>query len=809
MMDQEHLQLMSFKMDDDLLEEIFARQPIYYLSFPKEWIKKLEEKDGKLQSHIKYQLNNMLKLTFPTIFYTNVRTNRYWLLSLEPIELSLIDILGKRTLRRFLDEVPTITETEVLKWRTLKSVEELEEKVHFNWIPAFFAKQFCDSGGKHMFVDANREGEYHYPILDRTLSFHFVKYHGTYECMSEVIERKDEAGRVVGNFSYVVKFEYKTRALLPEKGILNVKFNIRRYTEKGIKKIENLRYRRHGSIFVQLDSPFSSVEKSFFQMQYERTKDKVIWTYRTRQWIEHLATFRKIDLNPQHILENPLSYREKDPLALPVFSHQVFYNRNVTRSEDGVSLREKYALFQLVKETFPFLTLLPKGREVPSRLSNASLTPFIELTKAIKRIRVEVWGPSSLKEQFIEENREFFEQSNSSQTTFTLQTEKSSRIEVEFVQIKEPKQVIKEIGDYEDDKVFIARTLDYLQEIEVPENTITVSLVEILRQNDYGTKNDPKQLLRESFARTGRITQFIHPLEGASVGEKKARLHNSFKDLLADLGLIPQRLRAMMDEETIIFSIGKLSRGKYFTPVISCFSKHRPLLVKVYGKEWQGFPDALLQMTEFKTHPFDVNKNKQNYHIDKHLVEKFILHHLKEIVTGTNKRVIVAFDGFFRRYFDVVKNAEIKNIKETIKSKGFQPYIDQMRFVRVNHSDEIPQYKLWDKQTYFNFNSGLYTTNDHIYYSIAQRPDSMRDNTRKTKYGSPESSLVHQSIVEFMTLGCETKEERDEVAKIMHHLRRLPITGEKGTIYPYPLHLYRALEKYIPTRRRKSRVKLS
>lgn len=790
-----HLQLMSFTIDDKILERMFSMHDIYYVNFPQEWMEPINQTDDyKVKSRLISQLNQTLQLTFPQIFFANSRLGNDWLLSFEPIDTSFIKVACGLSLKKFSDKLAEPTD---FAWNRIGSVDEIGESARYGWIPALFAKKLAESGQKKMKINPNEKGSYTYPILDETLQFHPVRFHNKYECISDVIKRKDREGQSIGNYSYVIKFSYNNRALTPEPGILNVKFGIRRYLETGIKSADDIHYWKNGSMLVQLDSPFLANEASFFHWQFRRTggskRGNIGWDYTTKSFINHVSSLTKVDLNPKHILENPLQYRQADSLVLPVFSHQIFNNKSLTGTEAGLGLREKTTLFQFVKETFPFLTRLPKGRDVAKVTAKRALTPFIEPANEIERIRLEIWGPKSLKEQFMKYNVDFFEANNGGESTYTLQTERKNPLKIEIVRM-DPEEIIRAKAKREKDEHYIAGTVDRLNEIEVPEGVVTISLVEILSQRGYGGYEfDPKQVLRESFAKTGRLTQFIHPLELSSEKERKARLMNSFKDLLADLGFIPQRIKSVIDDDTIIFSIGKISRGNKFTPVISYFSQDTPLRMKVYDKEWQLFHESLLQMLEFREHYFNIYDKK------KAIFEKFIFDTLLEVVTNTDKKIIVIFDEFYRRYCSFVQNQNLNKMIPMLKEKGFKSDMERLRFVRISNLDEIPQYKLWDKKSYINYESGLFSTNENIYYSIALRMDNMsKVKGDSIKYGNLHVFYVHQSIVEFVTLGCSSVEASDELARIVHLLRRVPITTEKGTTRPYPLHLYQSLGKYIP-----------
>lgn len=137
--EENHIQLFSFEINRGVIQKIFDNHPIYYLQLPKDWLSIWKEKkDKKKFNFYMYQLNETIKRTFPSIFYANIRNEKYWLLSFEPIEQEFLQLLYKQFLVSFDQVLPPSNELQKIKWERLQHVEDMEKEIYYNWIPAFF-----------------------------------------------------------------------------------------------------------------------------------------------------------------------------------------------------------------------------------------------------------------------------------------------------------------------------------------------------------------------------------------------------------------------------------------------------------------------------------------------------------------------------------------------------------------------------------------------------------------------------------------------------------------------------------------------
>ncbi|MEJ8778826.1 pPIWI_RE module domain-containing protein [Pseudogracilibacillus sp. ICA-222130] len=814
MKEENHIQLFSFEINRGVIQKIFDNHPIYYLQLPKDWLSIWKEKkDKKKFNFYMYQLNETIKRTFPSIFYANIRNEKYWLLSFEPIEQAFLQLLYKQFLVSFDQVLPPSNELQKIKWERIQHVEDMEKEIYYNWIPAFFSYQFAASGKKHLYINPNNKEVRDFSVLNEKVSFYPIKFNNKYECMSDVIQNTDYNGVPSERYSYIIKFSYQNRAKLLEEGILNVKFGIRRYITNGIRDIHDIRYNRRGSMLIQLESSLLENASTFAHWQYEKRAGTLKWTEGIRQFMKQRAFGTLTSYKPEEILKDPLSFSKGSMKVLPVYSDQVFINKSLMKTEAGIGLREKHYLFELVEECFPYLHLLEKGREVKrTQLRNGNNeTPFVVPNEDLRHIRLEIWGRESLREHFIEQNEDLLEKQIGDSNKFILKTDGKNIVLIDIVQM-DPTNIIRARSENEKARTYMDATIDQLNDISLEKNTLILSLIEIEEPHKYGKYYDPKQLLKESFARTGRLTQFIHPIQEKSdrkiEGEAIQRLRNSMKDLLNNIGICPPRVRNMKLDEHIIFSAGMIQKGSSSIPVVSQFSLEEPLRVKLFttkGSGWKLFHEALLQFHTHRDHAF-IKRKDAAWMVTSFV--QFIGESLEEVAEKTDKKIIFMIDEVYRSYqMKEVTNKHISQLLPKIQSLVSKKYRNRIRIVRISNHEEIPQYRIWNKSKgYLNYNSGLFTTNEELYYSIALRMDNMRSIHKNTiKYGAPSRFLVQQSLVELVVLGCESVEESDEIATIVHWLRRASLTSDKGTIQPYPLHLNKVFRSYLSLQAKSSR----
>lgn len=794
------LELFSFTLDEKVLKE----ETLYYMEFPKSWRKYLEsKKTGRNYFQMSIwpsNLGDQLTAMFPQIFRVDWRDWQPWLLADEKIDENLLKEICIRWFEREeikSEDLAKSMKDERLVWQEKKVGELFNdrdfESVRFNWIPAFIARKFAREK-RNLCIEGS---------LDKDLQFKHIRFSGKHECMSEVIynEKRDFY------FSYVMRFTYETRGFLPESGVLNVKIGIRRFLQQPVDIIKNIHGKRHGSILIGLKNPFyvNSSVQSMSQWKFEKRGNNITWTKGAGELFADILLDNE-DLQPTKVVQNPIPHIENENLqVLAVYSDLVYKGYNRSRTLPGVGLPEKWALFNLIKESLPALTPLPELKEVKGWMSSARIFPLVHPYEAGSTIRLEVWHETNLKETLVEALKEVKDG--------TIDTYAIRHVRNNVFAIHAEPEIYVEIIERNSEGIIHGLEMDrykdkarveqmYMKELDTHfrrldgrnDDEVIYSLVEIDRPEVYG-QNDPKQALRTAFAKANRVTQFIHPPESKDDDDNLAmRIINSFFDLLTDAGMLPKRYKAL-DIDGIILSFGFIRGfGNSEYPVMSKLREGR-LQMRMFGSnEWVPFQESLFKAAILEKDNLLYRYNREH----KKRCESFFLNELLRVLDETDEKITVIVDHRIKYYSSIFTNGRLQSDK-LFNELGLQEYKDRLHFVRINHSDEIPHYRINLKgKEKVNRNAGVYKDEAGIYYTISIRPDTMRSTKHvETKYDYPMSNFMRQRIVEFIPIGYGEEQEIDELVRLIYKMRRLTAAYRVHTTLPLQLHLNNKLAKYL------------
>lgn len=790
------LELFSFELD----ERTFKDRIVYYVQFPNRWQQFLKEKfaesksRGKRLSISPISFGGKLMTLFPNIFNIHWKYDYPWLLSDETIDVTIVkDLCIKWFAKLEKISVNELNENLISESLICKSAkvgdllaEEELSSIRYHWIPALMARDFAREK-RYLNIKNGYSGH---------LSFKHIYFNGSHECMSQLIRRHEKTGY----FAYVIRFKYKNRGLLPERGILNVEIGMRRFVQIPINGVNDIRWRKNGSILLGVQNILyaDSTIESLSVWKFTRRKSGLVW----KNDIESLfadALFRGENIQPGEILKDPLAYmKNADFQALAVYNDQVYKGFNRSHTLPGVGLPEKWELFNLVRRTFPELTQLAKGRVVKGWRFSAETLPLLHSYPKNTTISLEIWSDNNLADKVI--------------TTLTEPGENWILKEVgpSLYELNSKPKIFVEIvgkpstglvhgletdvykGDAEER--YINKVVHHFKRLEeIWQNKTILSLIEIDEPEKYRVNTDPKQALRTAFAKVKRVSQFIHPLtDDESFGKQKHRIINSFYDLLMDCGFLPQRYNKLQMDETII-SLGMLpGYGWKGLPIISSFAD-QTINIKMFGKnKWLSLQEALFAATNLsENNLLEVRNDGRNKTIS------FFQRELSRCFERIEGNIVVLVDARVRRWWGNFTNNNLALNKLPLNIKN-EKLLRRVRFVRVNQTDEIPQYRINPTgEKKYNREAGLYLDPSGIYYSISQRPDTVRTAVDSQRYTFPRASFWHQRLVEIIPLGCQGVDERNDLAKLVYKMRRLNIAYNVHTILPYPLDLNRSLQKYM------------
>lgn len=795
------LELFSFTLD----QTAFSDKKVYYMELPKSWrgfTWKCYE-DKKKYSVKPSKFTDKLRAVFPMVFYTNWKAGQPWLLADETVDAKLIQQLGLAWLageqKCSIEELADELRDAPVVWQEARMEELLAEyggeDWRFKWVPALMARAFSKEKKELTLINSRNEP------FTQSLRFYHVCFNNNHECMSEPVQGKG----AVGSFSYVIRFFYHTRGTLPEHGILNVKIGMRRFLEKSIDEVKKeINYQKAGTILIGLKNVFykQSNIQTLSQWKYRNNGKKISWTSYSGD--EAFADFLIKDLHPEAILQDPLSYREEtaDSKCFVVFNDLVFRNKYLNKVNHGIGIPEKYALYQLVKETFPQLETLAKLEKINQRprrkVGDSSF--YIHPHTVGDKIQCEVWhqaGSQLMTDLINELIQEKIIVVDKATNAYKLHADKD--VAIEFI-AHDARDIIQSLNieKYGDDAyLYHERTIEN-KLFTLEKNRNIISLIEIHPKESYQSeKADPKKAIRTAFAKNNRLTQFIYS-ENEATGYKH-RLKKSFLDLLADTGFVRAAAKQLIDNK-IIFGFDMITNnGRYFPVVYRMYEGE--LKVKLFGTDvWHSLSNALLQANQVQESDFFQLKYKSNEEKKeiRERIKAFYERSLASIQSVTTEEVLVIVDVKLRKFWYSFANPALQ-LTELPSIKYPAIFKDKVKVIRYNQSIEVPQYTVHPEGGWRpNQHAGIFTDETGIFYSVGARPDNMQYPINKAlKYEQPSSLFLDQRLLEIIVMNETDEEKRRAYAMLTNDLRRMNVTFDQHTIKPYPLHLTSAIKKYM------------
>ncbi|WP_284035632.1 DUF3962 domain-containing protein [Neobacillus sp. 114] len=790
------MELFSFEVDTT----VFETEEVFYLHFPVSWRNFLEidKDDYKLKWKPK-NLGKKLQGVFSTIFHVSWKANEPWLLADKKVDSEIIKLICLNWFAKENDctvkELPFEIQNSPLIWQSSRMgdlyKEYKKDEWKYGWIPGLMARKFASEPRNLKLSNGT----------NRNLIFHHVYFNGNHECMSKPVKNKEKSGA----FSYVIRFSLKTRGGLPEPSILNVSFCIRRILQRGIKKLNDVHYKRKGSILISIKDPFTSdclQPLSYAQLKYKKQSGQVAWAEGTDALFADLLG---CPFQPEQVIKDPMVFMEStNPSAFAVYSDLIFTSKyNLSKVVNGIGLPEKWALFDLVKDIFEELSPLKPCTNILSRndsIGNERF-PLRHSFAPGSILRLEIWGEEDFYHQAI--NTYLLQEIIFENVDGTYRLNAEPAINLEFVS-RHTGKLAEALDSGQDSKAYDKRVrwIEKMAASETGNDLPTMSLVEIGLKENYESGTDPKKADRDGLAFAGRVSQFIYPLEHEEGEDKaKSRIVNSFFDLLMDHGFLPARA-SNLNEDTIYLGLGMIKgtpkgrKKEVFLPVVTRFHQNE-VKIRLFGKnEWLSVNEALLASGKLTLSSLLDRAKKQNDSYKRYM--SFFKRAIENCLVESESDIVILLDAKLRNQ----KWAELTNPLLDYHKLPFTlehpDATERIRVIRVNTTDDVSQYRINPKGIVKeNRNKGLFKDTAGIYYSIGQRPDNMQSPLRKQKFEYPGEQILHQRPVEFIPLGTANQEERDLLATLTHHMRKLNIAYPFHTILPYPLDIMKSIKKYM------------
>lgn len=344
----------------------------------------------------------------------------------------------------------------------------------------------------------------------------------------------------------------------------------------------------------------------------------------------------------------------------------------------------------------------------------------------------------------------------------------------------------------------------------------------LLRQysDKSNTYCDPKHVLRNAFAQTNRITQFINP-DTKDEKEIPGKVSGAVKDLFRQCGLVePHILNHKLPDYPIVaiqpisnmYNVfRKLVRMipfcMIYEPGTSKIMVECPLLMN--GMKLTYYK-ACIELARFSFLSEDADVKSMD------ASRKFIeqkMRGLENLYRDKPAVVVVNGSGILRKeMWPGITNKAIKeyrNEKDNIPneidigSKKYPAKLDlrssQLRILRVREGEEVPDYfteKKSDKQ--YKSGSGIFKY-DEVYYAVAAAPydKNYRLSYTESKGHDMERDFKEKTLVEYYPIQLCDGDDAVLLINLVDELRHFSPQFGNDTNLPLPLHYLNLMDEYF------------
>jgi len=763
----EKLRLLTF---ENIVEPLL-NESVSFIYFPIEWldIVEIHYKTFLLTSKLK-RLNERLYDMFSDILFIQhnpyvLNENTPWIISKEPIRQEQLDYIFQSWYKVIHDWKPNqLLEPPKYEWHNelISNLPVLHDnETYSKWIPALISHVFCEQPVK--MNDKIEEEIYFSPLRSQNIC----------ESMSEPI--KDE--KTQDFFAYVYRFECITRAggNIP---LLNVSVGIRRfYQEYNHPDIPLLLRRKRGMILIST-SEFTLNNKKlrFVKLKVQQATNGIKWIKLFRNLKDDFHIGGEVELD--HILQYPKDYIMGTNKTVLLPYNERIYKVQGTKIKSGIKVKDREYLFKEFQRKFSYFTLLPKCKKVVTNYEN-ELFPLIA-PKGLETLTLEVWSDNILMEieQALIESEIVL--AKIGEASYVLNADSPVLLKVVRFNIEKVLQnpyKMQYCQKYKTNLVDDVMKAVYATAGE--RNDATLALI-AMENCDGREKIDPKQMVREGFARTKRISAFINLFIGQSVSRET--IVNSILSLLEQKGFLKRSWNKIHLPCTYVnLSIERISKFD-FLPIFSKI-QGREISYKLYGNtEWQTIDCVLLNINEHNAFLPQPSKRNDMGALFKQFVSETlmgILQHAKE----RTEQVYFIVDADLRKYW--IKELQNEKIDIDILPEivPAMQKIPNINVIRINSAFDVPSYDVIEHDNVTD-GTGLYADQKGMYYSTGE-------------YTLNCSEILQRYILEILPLGVKSV-ERDYIVKMIHYMCcNSSMLLEKNLHMTYSMHMVKVIKSYI------------
>lgn len=371
----------------------------------------------------------------------------------------------------------------------------------------------------------------------------------------------------------------------------------------------------------------------------------------------------------------------------------------------------------------------------------------------------------------------------------------------------------------------IERCDDIVDELGYADGVVACLFV-IPGADDYKTGGDPKQIIRNAFAQTDRVVQFIVPEDEGKTASKH-KIENAVYDLYRQLGVTnlldveKAQCHPYADVRCVGMHIftqvhGATNKGR-FLPVyvdVDLLSGKTRVQCSAFDNYSVSYREACLEMAKlfWKSDLEQLCVDACRTPAKQKLIELRNKH-----MDPENRVVFMATaDGNSRPLWGGMSDKAIgeydmldKYIPKQVdvgaqKAPFYLPLANSgVRIARIRCNTEVPDY--FTSQRSGEESSDKYSSATGVFqygktfWSIAPKPNDPRFNKSfiESRVTHPKQDYAEKDMIEIYPLQLQSGDDPWDWVRYVNALRQLPIQYNQATVLPLPLHLAKNLSEYL------------
>lgn len=340
--------------------------------------------------------------------------------------------------------------------------------------------------------------------------------------------------------------------------------------------------------------------------------------------------------------------------------------------------------------------------------------------------------------------------------------------------------------------------------------------------DEYKDDRDPKQIIRNAFARSGRVVQFVVASAEEDV-PKNQKIEHAVYDLYRQLGIT-----TLMDTEQL---------KSYKLKDITCVGMHVCTQIHNIRKKTRFMPlyvshELSTGRTRVQCAAFEENnvsyrkaclemaKLFWNEDFEQLCVNSCFSPAKQKLIEMRNRFdaesqgavLLVHSDGNTRPLWGGISDKTISGYTaindympdQIDAGSNKTPYPISLsdtgvRIFRVRNNAEVPDYYTSEREDEnYSSASGIFKYGK-VFWAISQKPNDPKYNRslKESRFSYPFADYAEKDMIEIYPLQLQLEDDPSVWTKYIMDLCSLAIQYDQSTILPLPLHLASALEEYL------------